>query len=286
MRCQTKQTFQKHDTTTQLIKITGLRISPNNSLVLDLHSRASGMSTHKKGKPILTNQYQTIPPMTADLQQATIATYGHDEKPITSTTAPTSPPRKDASNPQQGMSDPATGSIGATTAATVSNTPCTSPLTVTSLEAAAAAGTAAANNANCVVPAVVSQVMAVPASVDGLLSTMAKLGLVSPLPPAASNNNAVGIPPPPPPMMEKMRLRTPPTEHDNRKLFVGGLPTDGMYVDTCRYVDIVTDDWESLFRWNFAFIASSVKINCYTPLSHEPCALPCFLFCSDGPWLP
>ena len=36
-------------------------------------------------------------------------------------------------------------------------------------------------------------------------------------------------------------MRTPPTEHDNRKLFVGGLPTDGKFLQR----GFVTDALES-----------------------------------------
>lgn len=120
-------------------------------------------------------------------------------------------------NPQQGMADPA-ASVSAATVATATNTAsCSSPLTVTSLEAAAAAGTAAANKANGV-PRIVSQVVPVP-ELDSLslAAPMAKLGLYP---------DAVTPTPTHPTEEKKMCIRTPPNEHDNRKLFVGGLPTD------------------------------------------------------------
>lgn len=148
-------------------------------------------------------------------QQAAFAAPSDSTPPIS--------PSKDAPNPQQGMSDPA-ASVSAATAATVTNTACTSPLTITSLEAAAAAGTAAADKANGSVPEIVSQVLPVPIqavpTVESVLAPMAGLGIDSAPPPAIAA-------PPLPIDDKKMRGRTPPTEHDNRKLFVGGLPTDG-----------------------------------------------------------
>jgi len=148
--------------------------------------------------------------MTADLKKVKTAPPG-----AKTSRSPTSPSRKEASNPQQGMTDPA--------ASVSANTACTSPLTVTSLEAAAAA-TAAAND----VPEVVSQVVpavstvqpepVVPTVEAMLAAPMAKLSLNRPQTAVIHS----------PVMMDdkKMRGRTPPTEHDNRKLFVGGLPTD------------------------------------------------------------
>lgn len=152
---------------------------------------------------------------------------------------PGSPPRKDAPNPQQGMSDPA-ASISANTVPTATNTACTSPLTITSFEAAAVRGETAAAEAGGNgegegggggVPVVVSRVAPVVQPkplmpvVDAMLSgPMANLALGDhhPAPPLAAAA-------PSPIQMEDKKLRfhrTPPTEHDNRKLFVGGLPTD------------------------------------------------------------
>ena len=215
---------------------------------------------------------------------------------MTSTTAteqgtktPPSSPRKIA-NPQQGMADPTTtistannavssDGVSTATAPTVSNTACTSPLTITSLEQATANGTAAANKANNSttdnnatnsaepsssggVPTVVNQpnnMLAVPSVETMLSSGVSKLQL-------GDNNQIPSMPVPPPqaqqllPMMPvvlpspsssnnndtaiancnaaerrtslssspmPLQKRTPPTEHDNRKLFVGGVPTDG-----------------------------------------------------------
>jgi len=194
-----------------------------------------------------------------------------------------SSPRKIA-NPQQGMADPTTTStanavssdgVSTATAPTVSNTACTSPLTITSLEATAN-GTAAANKANNSttnannpapssggVPTVVNQpnnMLAVPSVETMLSSGVSKLQL-------GEHNQIPSMPVPPPqaqqllPMMPvvlpspssinydndtaiancnaaerctslssspmPLQKRTPPTEHDNRKLFVGGVPTDG-----------------------------------------------------------
>ena len=218
---------------------------------------------------------------------------------MTSTTAteqgtktPPSSPRKIA-NPQQGMADPTTSTannavssdgVSTATAPTVSNTACTSPLTITSLEQATANGTAAANKANNSttdnnatnsaepsssggVPTVVNQpnnMLAVPSVETMLSSGVSKLQL-------GDNNQIPSMPPPQAqqllPMMPvvlpspssinnndnsldrataianrnaaerrtslssspmPLQKRTPPTEHDNRKLFVGGIPTDGM----------------------------------------------------------
>lgn len=147
-----------------------------------------------------------------------------------------SPPRKGvkdgsvATNPQQGMSDqaPATASVSANTAPTVTNTACTSPLTVTSLEAAAAS-TASERG--------VPDVAVVPGASDAsALDAMANLTLdPKSNPPPLPQAQARAVCPPmmqqPPVPMKKQGLfpqnRTPPTEHDSRKLFVGGLPTDG-----------------------------------------------------------
>ena len=211
------------------------------------------------------------------------------------TKTPPSSPRKIA-NPQQGMADPTTTStanavsssdgVSTATAPTVSNTACTSPLTITSLEQATANGTAAANKANNSttnnnatnsaepssggVPTVVNQpnnMLAVPSVETMLSSGVSKLQLglgehnqipsMPPVPqaqqllpmmpvvlpsPSSSNNNdnsldratvianrnaaerRTSLSLSTSPMLQK---RTPPTEHDNRKLFVGGLPTDG-----------------------------------------------------------
>ena len=211
------------------------------------------------------------------------------------TKTPPSSPRKIA-NPQQGMADPTTtftsstannavssDGVSTATAPTVSNTACTSPLTITSLEQATANGTAAANkannntinnnNANLAptsggVPTVVNQhnnMLAVPSVETMLSSGVSKLQLgdnnqipslpvpqaqqllpMMPvvLPSSSSNNNdnsldrastaianrsaaerRTSLSLSTSPMLQK---RTPPTEHDNRKLFVGGIPTDGM----------------------------------------------------------
>lgn len=160
--------------------------------------------------------------MTANLQQVIIASSC--EKPNTATGTATSPLRKDASNPQQGMADP-TASVSANTAATVSNTACTSPLTITSLEAAAGVNAVRSNDGvpQVVVPLAQRQQQPEPSvvvpTVEAMLTApMAELGLNS-RPPAVFAPSS---------HMEekKMRTRTAPTEHDNRKLFVGGLPTD------------------------------------------------------------
>jgi len=205
------------------------------------------------------------------------------------TKTPPSSPRKIA-NPQQGMADPTTTStanaavssdgVSTATAPTVSNTACTSPLTITSLELQATAnGTAAANKANNSttinnatnpaepssggVPTVVNQpnnMLAVPSVETMLSSGVSKLQL-------GDNNQIPSMPVPQAqaqqllPMMPvvlpspssinydndtaianrnaaerrtslssspmPLQKRTPPTEHDNRKLFVGGVPTDG-----------------------------------------------------------
>jgi hypothetical protein len=144
------------------------------------------------------------------------------------------------------------------TAATATNTACTSPLTVTSLEAAAVGGT---------VPAVGESPSIVPpghrnAGGGGRRSVSGGGGgggggvpqVVSSMtvvhrqqgqqqgPPAAPCDNrmhavqsamdGLGIEDYDGPSYHysderyKARNRTPPTEHDNRKLFIGGLPTD------------------------------------------------------------
>jgi hypothetical protein len=97
-------------------------------------------------------------------------------------------------------------------------TACTSPLTITSLEAAAAtastsasASTVKSNNNTSWVPQVVSS-----RAVLSRGAGMGGIGIVS----EASGIMEDGI-------SRKVHHRTPPTEHDNRKLFVGGLPTDG-----------------------------------------------------------
>lgn len=113
------------------------------------------------------------------------------------------------------VTDPA--SVAATES---NNTACTSPLTITSLEAAAAtastsasASTVKSNNNTSWVPQVVSS-----RAVLSRGAGMGGIGIVS----EASGAGIMeeGIP-------RKVHHRTPPTEHDNRKLFVGGLPTDG-----------------------------------------------------------
>jgi len=178
--------------------------------------------------------------MTADFQPAIVAATGekltsqHVGVRVVRTnkeSAPTSPSRTskvDVPNPQQGMADPSAASVSANTAATANNTACTSPLTITSMEAAAGPAAARGNG----VPQVVSQVVpvalsepssVVPNNVESMLiAPMAKLGLIATPAPAHG----------PPPSLsgvddKKMSRRTAPTEHDNRKLFVGGLPTDG-----------------------------------------------------------
>lgn len=165
--------------------------------------------------------------MTADLQQAVINAKAGAE--LTSQGLPTSPPRKELPNPQQGMADPSASVSANTTGAATSNTACTSPLTVTSLEAAAVA--TAASNASIRVPQVVSQVVpglpqppqSKPAAAPTVESMLDKLSLSHPAQPSAA---AVAHRLPVQMEDKKMRIRTPPTEHDNRKLFVGGLPTD------------------------------------------------------------
>lgn len=149
-------------------------------------------------------------------QPAITAKPGANPAPTTNS----SPARrnKELPNPQQGMAD---GTNAAGGGVTSNNTACTSPLTVTSLEAAAAA------TATAGVPQVVSQVVPThsqppqskPAST--VESMLGKLSLNHPV--------QQQQPPVPHRPMEdkKMRLRTPPTERDCRKLFVGGLPTDG-----------------------------------------------------------
>lgn len=209
--------------------------------------------------------------MTADLQTGIIAAPG--EKLTSqhigvgvvrtnkeSSSSPTSPAHNsskiDVPNPQQGMADPSAASVSANTAATANNTACTSPLTITSMEAAAAAGAAAAANATGNgVPQVVSQVvpvaqsepsLAVPNVESMLVAPMAKIGL-SAAPAVAPPAALPGFDD------KKMSRRTPPTEHDNRKLFVGGLPTDvtdqgflsffegyGQVIDSVVMVDRVT----------------------------------------------
>mmetsp|Transcript_31679 Transcript_31679/g.68391 ORF Transcript_31679/g.68391 Transcript_31679/m.68391 type:complete len:520 (-) Transcript_31679:256-1815(-) len=191
--------------------------------------------------------------MTADLRQVVI-TAQIGAKSISSPTQllPTSPHHKpELPNPQQGMADPgAATSVGANTtdANTTSNTACTSPLTVTSLEAGASAAVtpAVTPTAASGVPQVVSQVVpaaqlqpllpppqstqppvtnsvAVPPTMESMLG---KLNLNHP--PQPPSHPVVAAAHRLPTQMEekKLRLRTPPTEHDNRKLFVGGLPTD------------------------------------------------------------
>jgi len=123
-------------------------------------------------------------------------------------------------------------------------TACTSPLTITSLEAAAAtastsasATTVKSNNNTSWVPQVVSS--------RAVLSRGAGMGGIG-IGSEASGIMEDGI-------SRKVHHRTPPTEHDNRKLFVGGLPTDvtdiefleffqqfGQVVDSVVMVDRLT----------------------------------------------
>ena len=164
--------------------------------------------------------------MTADLndqvQEVLIVPSCSDAADVVS-----SSPRKDAPNPQQGMADPAAAST---------NTACTSPLTVTSLEAAAAAN--AAGGADPSSSSAVGGEGTPVEKVEAMLSSpMANLGLEDPsspearleLPAPAVNSPALDD-------GEKTSYnnhhqqhyhRPLPTVHDNRKLFVGGLPTDG-----------------------------------------------------------
>ena len=159
---------------------------------------------------------------------------------------------KKSANPQQGMADPQATSWGvsaAGTAPTVTNTACTSPLTISSLEQAAAAGMAAANKANNGVPAVVNGTTThliqqpgglpeLPSGVqtvdDMLAGPLAKLGLSTERLPSSSHDASVpqavhptqdvyANPLPPPPSQYKhyhrtdnIKSRTPPTEHDSR----------------------------------------------------------------------
>lgn len=188
----------------------------------------------------------------------------------------------------QGMADPQATSSGvsaAGTAPTVSNTACTSPLTITSLEQATAAGKAAANNSNKGVPAVVNGTTHLPQqpglpelpsgvqTVDNMLvGPLAKLGLVaSELRQEASVPQAVHptqdilkpamvyantLPPPPPQYKhyhgtDNIKSRTPPTEHDSRKLFIGGLPadvTDGQFLGFFKQFGPVIDSVVMLDR--------------------------------------
>lgn len=114
-----------------------------------------------------------------------------------------------ASNPQQGMADhrvPAAGTVSAPPLA-----PC-SPLTISS--ALEQQQTTAANNteaADVVVPAEGGVPMAV---VGGPF-------MEAPLPDVPASAAPV------PSAGERKWKRTPPTESDPRKLFVGGLPTNG-----------------------------------------------------------
>jgi RNA recognition motif-containing protein len=159
------------------------------------------------------------------------------------------------------------------TAATATNTACTSPLTVSSLEAAAAAGTAAAGRADNDppgsggggggggvggggVPQVVSGVVDDPdhpaSAREAASSAMAMLRLRDddeyesshPYPSSSSAAAAAAAT-----AEEKFKMRhqrTPPTEFDRRKLFVGGLPTD------------VTDDGFFEFFNSFGPVVDSV----------------------------
>lgn len=111
-----------------------------------------------------------------------------------------------ASNPQQGMVDPGTVS-GATNGPTPPLAPC-SPLTISSaLEHQQEA--AAAN------PAVIGVAAGVPVAVVG-----------GPFMDATNPPAALTVPASAPFPDERRWKRTPPTESDPRKLFVGGLPTN------------------------------------------------------------
>ena len=186
--------------------------------------------------------------------------------PSENATAASEPVKKESktptpfSNASNRSSDPVTpartdptASISNTTQATTanSNTACTSPLTVTSLEQQAAGLRPPV--------AVVEQPSHVPVpqppalgtgpegGADGLIRGMAAMGLGHALPqplPGPALPNMAALPPPKSQGNGQHDVwgqqgrpnkhhhivgpaRTPPTEHDNRKLFVGGLPTDG-----------------------------------------------------------
>ena len=117
-----------------------------------------------------------------------------------------------ASNPQQGMADQGVLNAGtATKGTTPPLAPC-SPLTISSaLEQQQQQ--AAANN-----PAVVAGGV-VPADVP--VAVVGGPLMEAPLPGAPTTAAPV------PPSAERKWKRTPPTESDSRKLFVGGLPTTG-----------------------------------------------------------
>jgi len=125
------------------------------------------------------------------------------------------PPSSITSNPQQGMvEDPrvlAGGSVKGPTPPPLA--PC-SPLTISSAleqQPAPTAATPTAMAANVPVAVVGGPLMEAP-------------------PPSAAATNIVPSP------EEKRWKRTPPTEFDSRKLFVGGLPTNGkLLIFNCMY---------------------------------------------------
>lgn len=149
-----------------------------------------------------------------------------DTKPLVLPSFPRSPLRKGGAG-----GDPAS-----VTATESNNTACTSPLTITSLEQAAAAAVAttsssastttnnnlssSSSNNPSWVPQVVSSRgacynISMPLS-GGASSSSEKQRRTSDM--IMVEDHTTG---------RKAYQRTPPTEHDNRKLFVGGLPTDG-----------------------------------------------------------
>jgi len=112
------------------------------------------------------------------------------------------------------------------TAATATNTACTSPLTVSSLEAAAAAGTAAAGRADNDPPG--SGGGGGGGGVGGGGVPQRDDDEYESSHPYPSSSSAAAAAAATAEEKFKMRhQRTPPTEFDRRKLFVGGLPTDG-----------------------------------------------------------
>jgi hypothetical protein len=150
-----------------------------------------------------------------------------DTKPLVLPSFPRSPLRKGGAG-----GDPAS-----VTATESNNTACTSPLTITSLEQAAAAAAvttsssastttnnnlSSSSNNPTWVPQVVSSRgacynISMPSS--GGASSSEKQRRTSDMIVVGDYNG------------RKACQRTPPTEHDNRKLFVGGLPTDGEKVN-------------------------------------------------------
>lgn len=178
---------------------------------------------------------------------------GEPVKKKSTTPTPFSTASNRSSDPITPARTDPTASISNTTQATTanSNTACTSPLTVTSLEQQAAGLRPPV--------AVVEQPSGVPVpqpttlgagpagGADGLIRGMAAMGLGHALPqslPGPALPNMAALPPPKSQGNGQHDVwgsqqgrpnnyhhvvgpaRTPPTEHDNRKLFVGGLPTD------------------------------------------------------------